>query len=137
VPRQYILIHVAVGIVINQDTEVLIAERPPQKSYPGLWEFPGGKVEPGESVYEALKREFQEEIDIQIISANPWFQIKHDYADRTVLLDIWMVTNFTGIPRGAEMQKILWAKLAELAQFEFPEGNKEIISRLIASNLAS
>jgi 8-oxo-dGTP diphosphatase len=127
---KFFLIHAVVGILINQADEILIAERPPHKYCPGLWEFPGGKVEQGEDVFAALKREFQEEIDIQIISATPWFQLTHDYGDRNVLLDIWRITQFAGTPRGAEDQQIKWVKLHELSNFEFPAGNKEIIARL-------
>lgn len=124
------MIHVAVGIVINQQGEILIAERPAHKSYPGLWEFPGGKIEPKESVFAALQREFQEEIGIQIISADPWFQILHHYPDRTVLLDNWKIKTYSGDPCGAEGQIIRWVRPGELFLYEFPEGNKAIIEQL-------
>lgn len=124
------MIHVAVGILLDNKKRVLIARRPAHKYCPGLWEFPGGKVETGEEVYAALKREFQEEIGIQIISATPWFKIQHSYPDRVVMLDNWVVTKFLGEPQGAEGQEIRWAACSELLDFEFPEGNLEIIKRL-------
>lgn len=125
------MIHVAVGILTNEKGEILIAQRPAHKYGPGLWEFPGGKVEVNESVYDALKREFQEEVGVQVISAQPWFQIKHDYPDRKVLLDNWIIDEFAGVPYGAEGQEIRWITKDALTQFTFPEGNREIIKRLL------
>lgn len=123
------MIHVAVGIITNSKGEVLIAKRPAHKSYPNLWEFPGGKVESNETVFVALKREFAEEIGIEIESAHPWFQLPYQYPDRTVLLDIWLITQFQGRPRGAEGQIIQWISPNDFSKFEFPEGNKVIIER--------
>lgn len=124
------MIHVAVGIIANSKNEILIAQRPAHKYCPGLWEFPGGKVEPQENVYDALCREFREEIGIEIISADPWFQLQHEYPDRVVLLDNWIIKKFSGEPRGAEGQIIRWVLPSELDQYTFPEGNVEIIKRL-------
>lgn len=130
-PREFYLIHVAVGILINGKGEVLIAERPSHKPYPGLWEFPGSKVELDENVFQALQREFHEEIGIKIISAEPWFQIQHTYPDRKVLLDNWLIKEFIGCPDGIEGQVIRWVLPKELPHYTFPEGNKEIIDRLM------
>lgn len=130
------MIHVAVGIIVNDKQEVLIAQRPAHKYCPGLWEFPGGKVEPSENVFEALQREFQEEIGIQVISADPWFQIKHDYKDRMVLLDNWIVEEYSGEPHGAECQIIKWVPTQDLNQYAFPEGNREILERLQHSSIS-
>jgi 8-oxo-dGTP diphosphatase len=129
-PWKLILIHVAVGVVINPHKEILIAERPAHKYCPGLWEFPGGKIEQNESPFAALQREFQEEIGIQIISADAWFQIKHDYPDRQVLLEIWRVTEFQGKPHGAEGQLIRWIAASQLDQYQFPDGNVLILQKL-------
>lgn len=122
--------HVAVGIIINPQGEVLIAKRPAHKYKGGLWEFPGGKLEPGETVFKALERELKEEIGIQIIAAAPWLQITHDYKDRNVLLDTWLITHYSGEPQGQEGQDIRWVKPALLNQFEFPDGNRAIIEKL-------
>ncbi len=128
------MIHVVVGIIKNQSGEVLIAQRPAHKYCPGLWEFPGGKVEKNEDVFLALQREFHEEIGIQIISANPWFKFEYTYPDRTVLLDNWCITNYSGEPFGAEGQLIRWVSPNELVQYHFPDGNKAIIDRLCEIN---
>jgi 8-oxo-dGTP diphosphatase len=125
------LIHVAVGIVINPQGEILIAQRPVDACYgAGLWEFPGGKLEANEDVFTALQREFQEEIGIQILSADPWLQIQYDYKDRVVLLDTWLVKTYSGEPHGAEGQIIRWISPVDLNQYKFPEGNREIIAKL-------
>ena len=124
------MIHVAVAVIFNDQGKILIAERPPHKYAPGLWEFPGGKVEKNETVQEALHREIIEEINLTILSARPWLQIHHDYSDRSVLLDVWIIEQFSGEPESMEGQLIKWVSLSELDQFTFPEGNKEIIEKL-------
>lgn len=125
------MIHVAVGILINSAGDVLIAQRPAHTSSAGLWEFPGGKVELNENGFEALCRELHEEIGIKVTLADPWFQIQHTYPERTVLLDNWLVKEFTGEPYGAEGQLIRWVKPGELNQFQFPAGNRLIIEKLL------
>lgn len=124
------MIHVVVGIVINPQGKILISERPAHQYCGGLWEFPGGKVEGSESRFDALYREFREELGIQIISADAWFECQHEYEDRTVLLDVWRVSQFTGEPRGVEGQTISWVLPEELYLFKFPAGNGEILKRL-------
>lgn len=125
------LIHVVVGIVFNNIGQLLIAQRPAKSYGGGLWEFPGGKLEPGEQAFAALQREFLEEIGIHIVSANPWIQIKHNYHDRIVLLDTWLVQHYSGEPYGAEGQVIRWIKPKEFDQYQFPAGNTEIIKKLL------
>lgn len=128
------IVHAAVGIVFNSRGEVLIAERPPGKSYPGLWEFPGGKLEADESVFEALQREFLEEVGITIFKAEPWLLVDSSYPDYTVRLNIWRVMQFSGEGRGLESQQIRWIPLHQLNQFQFLSANKVIIDNLLKSN---
>lgn len=123
--------HVAVGIIFNDQQEVLIAQRPLDKSKGGFFEFPGGKVEPHETVREALDRELNEEIAINVQTAEPWLTIEYDYNDRIVILDTWRVLSYTGTPCGNEGQLICWVKTSMLSQFTFPEGNRLIIEKLI------
>lgn len=122
--------HVAVGVIRNSLGEILIAQRPKNKYKGGLWEFPGGKVEQNETVFQALQRELKEELAIEVISAESWLQFQHDYSDRIVLLDTWNVTAFSGEPRGVEGQLIRWVLPEDFHQFEFPEGNKFILEQL-------
>lgn len=125
------MIHVVVGIVIDEKGAVLIAQRrPEQKHGGGLWEFPGGKIEPSEQPFDALKREFREEVGINILSADPWFQLQYDYGDRIVLLDNWLVKKFLGEPYGAEGQPIKWVMPKDFELYPFPAGNREILDRL-------
>lgn len=122
--------HVAVGILRNTHGEVLIAQRPKNTYKGGLWEFPGGKVEAGESAFQALQRELEEELSIKVISADSWLTFQHDYSDRVVLLDTWHVTAFSGTPEGAEGQLIRWVFPHHFNQFQFPEGNRFILEKL-------
>ncbi len=123
--------HVAVGILFNDDGQVFIAERPLHKYKGGLWEFPGGKLEPGETALAALKRELKEEIGIEVIAAEPFTQIEYHYEDRDVLLDTWKITQYYGQPQGKEGQRIHWVSCDRLKEFAFPQGNQKIIDVLL------
>ena len=127
-------LHVAVAVIDNGCGEVLIAKRHDHLHQGGLWEFPGGKVEQGETVYDALKRELYEELTIELEQAHPLIRIPHEYLDRKVLLDVWRVTGFNGEPYGAEGQQVEWAIETRLDSYEFPAANKPIIT---ASQLPS
>ncbi|HSW68813.1 MAG TPA: 8-oxo-dGTP diphosphatase MutT [Gammaproteobacteria bacterium] len=122
--------HVVVGIIRNALDEILIAQRPKHKYKGGLWEFPGGKVEANENVFEALQRELKEELNIDVLTAESWLQFQYDYSDRIVLLDTWKVLAFSGIPQGIEGQAIRWVSSNELSHFQFPEGNHFILEKL-------
>lgn len=122
--------HVAVGIIRNDVGDILIARRPDHKYKGGLWEFPGGKVEATESVFQTLQRELKEELSIHVVSARPWLQFDYDYSDRVVFLDTWNITEFSGTPIGAEGQSIRWVAPNDLHQFEFPAGNHFILKKL-------
>ncbi len=126
------IIHVAVATIVNTDKEVLLALRQSHQHLANLWEFPGGKVEADETVYDALKREIQEELAITVVAAKPLLKVFHDYEDRTVLLDVWHVDQFEGTPHGQEGQKLQWCAIADLSDIEFPSANISIISALQA-----
>ena len=125
------VVHVAVAVIHDTHGQVLIARRPESVHQGGLWEFPGGKVEPGETVMEALKREIEEELAIQVASAEPLIEVRHDYADKCVLLDVWCVSKFTGVPIGNEGQPLCWVKIEQLTDYAFPEANQPIIEALV------
>lgn len=124
--------HVAVGIIFNSSGKVLIANRPPQKYLPGLWEFPGGKVEDSETVLQALIRELQEELGIDVQTAEEFTQIDHTYPDRIVLLDVWRIYDFHGEPSGLEGQEVRWVLPEELENYEFPSANHEIVQAILS-----
>jgi 8-oxo-dGTP diphosphatase len=96
----------------------------------GLWEFPGGKVEDGETVLEALARELREELGIEPTSAEPLFCVRHTYPEWEVVLDIWCVRSFRGEPAALEGQKVAWVPLTEVKTLEFPAANQPIVDWL-------
>lgn len=117
-----------VAAVIRREGRVLIAQRPLDKHMGGLWEFPGGKVEPDEPVEDALARELQEELGISPTAACRLIRIEHDYPDKSVCLDVWEVTAFEGEPHGREGQAILWVTSDELPMFDYPAANRPIVT---------
>jgi 8-oxo-dGTP diphosphatase len=123
-------VHVAVGVVINAAQQILVSQRLPHLHQGGLWEFPGGKIEPGESVQQALVRELAEELGVQVLRSEPLIEISHDYSDKSVLLDVWCVDAFDGQPHGREGQRWQWIDRAGLIELEFPAANEPIIAAI-------
>jgi len=101
-------IHVAVGILMQANGDVLLARRPEGKPYAGYWEFPGGKVEAGESVIDALKREFEEEIGVRIVTAEEWCGVEHVYPHAHVRLHFFISREWQGQPQSLEGQELAW-----------------------------
>jgi len=121
------VVHITVGVIRDAEGSVLIALRPKSAHQGGLWEFPGGKVEMGESAQDALVRELQEELAIAPTQMSPLIQIRHDYVDKSVLLDVWEVTRFEGEACGNEGQPIRWVAAKALSDYDFPAANQPII----------
>lgn len=121
-------IHVAAAVIRGADGRILIARRADKQHQGGLWEFPGGKVEADETVPAALNRELQEELGICPTAARPLIQVRHDYPDKQVLLDVWEVSAFTGEPHGAEGQPLAWVSPRQLGDYEFPAANQPIVA---------
>jgi 8-oxo-dGTP diphosphatase len=107
------IIDVAVGVLLRPDGTVLLGNRPEDKPWPGWWELPGGKLEPGESVMQALARELHEELGIQIHTATPWVTYVHTYPTTTVRLAFCRVTGWDGEPQGLEGQLLRWVPLTQ------------------------
>ena len=124
-------IPVAVGIARDPMGRLLVGQRPACKDYPGKWEFPGGKLESGESVYKALVREFREELGLEITRAEPAFVVRHHYPDRSVELNVWRVIHFLGKAIGLEDQVVCWVAPRELAGLDFLDGNQTLLERVI------
>lgn len=102
---------VAVGVLVRSDGRYLLAQRPAGKPYEGYWEFPGGKLEPGETVEAALGRELHEELGIVMTQCHRWHTLEHDYPHAYVRLHFCKVTGWTGEPHGREGQAFSWQRL--------------------------
>jgi 8-oxo-dGTP diphosphatase len=116
--------------VVNAQGQVLITRRPEHVHQGGLWEFPGGKMEPGETIRMALNRELLEELGIEILAARPLIRIPHAYPDKTVLLDVWRIDRYRGEPHGREGQPLEWLSPQRLSSRAFPAANRPIINAL-------
>ncbi len=124
------VVHVAVGVLVDSKGRVLIARRPPSSHQGGLWEFPGGKVEGHEAVTDALTRELAEELGVKVLSTAPLLQVNHAYLEKAVLLDVHHVIEWVEEPRGCEGQPLAWVMPSSLNDYQFPEANRAIVSRL-------
>jgi 8-oxo-dGTP diphosphatase len=124
------IVHVAVG-VIKQDDKFFLTKRLADSHQGGKWEFPGGKVEENETVHQALYRELKEEVAIETLTCTALMQISHDYGDKKVLLEVFVVDNFNGQAKALEGQQSGWFSLAEFATLNFPAANQAIIEKLI------
>jgi len=120
-------VHVAAAAVIRGDGRVLIARRPATVDQGGLWEFPGGKLAPYETGFEALKRELGEELGIQVRRAQPLIRVHHEYPDKHILLDVWQVHDYEGDPYGREGQPVRWVEVDDLPNYPFPAANLPIL----------
>lgn len=121
-------LHVAVGVVKNTTGQLLISHRDKSSHQGGLWEFPGGKIEPGETAEAALVRELREELDIIVDAAIPLISIRHQYPDLAVQLNVFLVDHFSGEAKSCEGQPFKWVEPAELVHYAFPEANRPIIA---------
>ena len=124
-------VHVAVGVITNQKNQVLISKRHDHLHQGGLWEFPGGKLEHGESSETALRRELLEELNIKIKDYRPLIAIPYDYEDKHVYLNVFKVMSFSGDVVSNEQQKVLWVDIADLNKYTFPAANDAIVSALL------
>ncbi len=124
------ILHVAAGAIFNEQGEILLAKRPSHVYQGDLWEFPGGKLEPGESAYQALARELQEELGIEVLQARPLLQVRHDYPEQPILLYIWRVERFSGTARGREGQPVVWVRPENLNAYSLPAASQPIVTAL-------
>ena len=127
-----VAIDVVAGIVFDADGQrVLLARRHPEQHQGDRWEFPGGKIEPGEAVGEALVRELGEEIGIQPRRWKHRTTLEHVYPEKQVRLHFVDVTEFDGEPVGREGQAVSWTALSALEGLEFPEANRTVVAELV------
>lgn len=125
-------VHIVAGIIFNQDkSQVFITKRPDNLHKGGFWEFPGGKVESGESVEQAMARELEEEIGIEVTELQVFEHLEYDYPDKSLKFDFIIVSQFNNEPYGKEGQQGLWVSIADLANYQFPEANVPILERVV------
>lgn len=124
---------VAVGLVVNAHGQVLMAQRHLHQHQGGCWEFPGGKVEPGETVVQALSRELKEEIGIDVQEHQPCVDVSHDYPDKRVLLSVHWVSKYLGEPKSLESQPLRWVPITRLQDYQVPMANQAIVAHIIGA----
>ncbi|WP_255987552.1 Nudix family hydrolase [Chitinolyticbacter albus] len=124
------IVNVAAGILINGDGSFLLASRPAGKAYAGYWEFPGGKLEAGETAYAALVRELHEEMGITVTAATPWIVQTFSYPHATVRLHFFRVTAWQGEPHPREGQALAWQTPGALTQSPILPANGPILRGL-------
>ncbi|MGO9634765.1 MAG: 8-oxo-dGTP diphosphatase MutT [Steroidobacteraceae bacterium] len=124
------VIHVVAGVLIDGAGRVLIAQRPAGKHLAGGWEFPGGKLEPGEARAAGLARELREELGIVIGQPRPLLRLRHTYPYGQVLLDVWVVRRYRGEPQGLDGQQLRWCRRDELAKAELLPADRPILMAL-------
>lgn len=125
------MVHVVAAAVIDAAGRVLIAQRPEGKHMAGGWEFPGGKLEPGEERLAGLARELREELGISIVGTpRPLIRVRHAYPSREVLLDIWVVKRYSGEARGMDGQALRWCTQDQLEKAQLLPADRPIVRAL-------
>lgn len=121
---------VVAAALYDREGRLLIAERPRGKHMAGRWEFPGGKVEAGESEAQALARELREELGVEVTASRPFMRIGHSYHDRDVELSMWIVDGYQGVPQSLDGQRLKWVPPARLAEEDILEADWPFIEAL-------
>ncbi|HEU0156783.1 MAG TPA: 8-oxo-dGTP diphosphatase MutT [Stellaceae bacterium] len=126
------LILVAAAALVDTDGRVLLAQRPPGKSMAGLWEFPGGKVDRGETPEAALIRELAEELGIDVAASclAPFTFASHGYPDFHLLMPLYVCRKWSGIVTAREGQRLAWVRPARLADYPMPPADKPLVAML-------
>ncbi|WP_297833666.1 NUDIX domain-containing protein [Thermomonas sp.] len=124
-------IHVVAAVLRDVRGRILLARRTEGRELAGLWEFPGGKVEPDESPEAALVRELREELGIDATVGAEVLQVTHEDAVKRLLLDV-REASFNGRPRGLEGQALAWVPLHKLADYPMPPPDRPVVAALLA-----
>ena len=119
---------IVVAAILEQDRRVLICQRRQDQAYPGKWEFPGGKVDPGEQPPQALARELEEELGIQAVIGGEVTRYEYAYPGRSpILLIFYQVTRFQGQPRNLQFAQMTWVERSDLPDYDFLDGDVDIV----------
>jgi mutator protein MutT len=127
---------IGVAVIWNQSGQILIDRRKNSGTMGGLWEFPGGKIEPGETVAECIVREIREELAIEISVGAQLISIEHDYPTFRLIAIVHHCQHLSGIPQPIESEKIRWVNIGELADYQFPAANAAIIRAIQAERVS-
>lgn len=119
-----------VGGILWRNNTFLAAQRPKGRSQAGFWEFPGGKVEPGETLEAALIRELEEELSLAVRNPVFWRTVEHDYPGKSVRLHFFHVTEFSGVPTSNDGQAFRWVTPAEALALPFLEADRPLLEAL-------
>jgi len=127
------VVHVVAAVLTDSRGRILIAQRPPGSHLAGGWEFPGGKLEPGERPLEALARELREELGIEMGLGphRPLRRVRHSYSDREILIEVWVVQDYIGDPRGLDDQAIRWCRQEDLSGVPLLPADTPIVDALL------
>jgi mutator protein MutT len=121
---------IGVAVIKNERGEILIDKRLPKGNFGGLWEFPGGKLEAGETIQNCIKREIMEELAIEIEVEKHFVTIEYVDSKLKLTLEVYECRHLQGIPQPRECEEIRWVNLEELESFSFHEANTQIIAKL-------
>lgn len=126
------LVFVVAAALIDADGRVLIAQRPEGKSMAGLWEFPGGKVEPGERPDDALRRELWEELRVDACESclQPFTFASFEYPDFNLFMPLWLVRRWDGIPQALEHQALKWVRPKDMGTYPMPPADEPLVAAL-------
>lgn len=127
------MMHVMAGVLLDPAGRVLLAQRPPGKHLAGCWEFPGGKLEPGESPADGLVRELREELGILAVAGSALVQVPWRYGERALLLDAWTVRQWQGEPASLEGQALRWQMPAQVDPAALAPADRQILAALLAA----
>ena len=126
------VLYVVAAVMLNDQHEILLAQRPQGKSLAGLWEFPGGKIDPNEIPSYALARELKEELDIDVnpSQAVPLTFVEYTYSDFVLFMPVYLLTKWKGKVHPQEQQDVEWVGLDRLKDFPVPPADERLIKQL-------
>jgi len=125
---------VLVGLIRDARGRWLVNQRRPGTDLAGFWEFPGGKRHADETPFAALRRELDEELGIDVLEAEPWLELVHDYPDKTVRLDVWRVLDYRGDVDAREGQALDWVAAVRLAALPLLPADLPIVEALLRAD---
>lgn len=127
-------VHVVAAVLRDVRGRILLARRTAGRDLAGAWEFPGGKVEPGETAQQALVRELDEELGIQVLASEPLISVPQAYPGKRIVLDVHVVGAYAGVPRGRERQALAWSPPEKLASYPMPPADRPVVAALTAGD---